>query len=196
MEKKQMIDSKMQGTYQKICIDPLMRLSIFRKIHPTALTAMACLTGLCILPSLAFKLPILALFFLFCSGFLDTLDGSVARLENKTSNLGTVLDIVSDRIVECAVIIGLFLVEPTVRALPTLILLGSVLICVTSFLVVGIFTQNTSEKGFHYSPGLIERAEAFLFFALMILFPPFFIFLAYFFSFLVLLTALLRIIPK
>jgi hypothetical protein len=75
----------------------------------------------------------------------------------------------------------------------SLLMLGSILICVTSFLVVGIFLENTSQKSFYYSPGLIERAEAFLFFVLMILFSKAFSILAVIFSILVFLTAALRL---
>lgn len=71
-------------------------------------------------------------------------------------------------------------------------MLSSVLLCITSFLVVGIFSQNTTEKSFYYSPGLIERFEAFLFFSLMMFLPGIFSYLAYAFSGLVLMTALIR----
>ena len=64
----------------------------------------------------------------------------------------------------------------------------------TSFLVVGIFSENKSQKGFHYSPGLMERPEAFLFFAMMMLLPTLFSALALLFTFLVFLTAGLRVL--
>ena len=72
-------------------------------------------------------------------------------------------------------------------------MLGSILLCITSFLVVGIFTPNHSSKSFHYSPGLIERAEAFLFFIVMIFVPYYFTFFAFLFATLVALTALIRL---
>lgn len=54
-------------------------------------------------------------------------------------------------------------------------------------------SPNISEKGFHYSPGLVERAEAFLFFIAMILYPRYFYLLAYLFTVLVFLTSYLPI---
>ena len=72
-------------------------------------------------------------------------------------------------------------------------MLGSMLICITSFLVIGIFTKNNGEKGFYYSQGLMERAEAFIFFMLMIIFPAAFRILAIVFTFLLLVTAAWRI---
>lgn len=187
-----MIETNLRKHYQKCCIEPLLRLQLIRKFHPHFLTALACLSGICVLFSLAFGYPLTAFFCLALSGFLDTLDGSLARHTGIPSEQGAAFDIVADRIVEFAVILGLFFLEPQARALPALLMVGSTLICITSFLVVGIFTQNTSEKSFHYSPGLMERAEAFLFFALMILFPAFFFYLSYLFSALVFLTAAIR----
>lgn len=189
-----MIETHLRKQYQKICIEPLLGLKIFRSVHPIVFTSMACLIGVGILPLLAYHHSFLALCFLCISGFLDTFDGSLARYDEKTSPKGAALDIISDRIVELSVILGLFFVDPSSRALPALFMLGSVLICVTSFLIVGIFTENHSTKSFHYSPGLIERAEAFLFFAVMIAFPPLFFSSSILFSALVFLTGMIRMI--
>lgn len=187
-----MIDSIYRNHYQKWIVDPLLRQGWLDRVHPSFLTLLAGCFGIATLPLLAFHHPILAFSTLLMSGFLDTLDGSLARQTNKTSPQGAVFDIVSDRAVEFAVVLGLFLVDPT-RALPCLLMLGSILLCVTSFLVVGIFTSNNSEKSFHYSPGLIERAEAFLFFSVMILIPTLFTPLAYLFIALVLWTTIVRV---
>lgn len=98
-----------------------------------------------------------------------------------------------DRIVEFSAVLALYLFDPQHRATLTILMLGSILLCITSFLVVGIFSNNTSQKSFYYSPGIMERAEAFLFFIVMTLFPDYFNFLAAVFCFLVCLTALIRL---
>ncbi len=189
-----MIETHLRKTYQKICIDPLLQIKGLQKVPPIVLTMVAGVVGIGILPALALGFPLFAVGLLIVSGYLDTLDGSLARHHQRTSLKGAALDIVSDRIVECAIILGLYFVEPSSRALPALLMLGSVLICVTSFLIVGLFTENNSEKSFHYSPGLIERAEAFLFFCAMILFPSAFLFLSYSFFLLVSFTAAVRMV--
>ena len=159
------------------------------------MTVVGGIIGVSALPALALGLPLLALGLIVFSGYLDTLDGSLARHQQKTTPHGAALDIVSDRAVEFArLFLGLYCVDPMSRGLPAILMLGSVLICVTSFLIVGLFSENSSEKSFHYSPGLVERAEAFLIFAAMILFPSSFIFLTYLFSFLVFLTAAIRMV--
>jgi phosphatidylglycerophosphate synthase len=186
-----MIDSYGRSFYQKTIIDPL--LPLFSRLSPASLTYCALFAGISVLPLLAAHYSLYGFSMLALSGFLDTLDGSVARFKNQTTPLGAAFDIMGDRVVEFSVILGLYLFQPEERALSSLLMLGSVLFCITSFLVVGIFTQNNSEKSFHYSPGLIERAEAFIFFSIMIVIPPLFIVAANLFSVLVTLTAVTRL---
>ena len=173
--------------------DPLAKI-IGKSLSPDGVTVLSIVTGVLIAPALYFDQQVLAFVLLLLTGLFDTLDGTVARLFGKCSSFGTILDIVGDRAVETAIILGLFFVSPDDRALPALLMLGSAFLCVTSFLVVGIFSENDSQKGFYYSPGLMERPEAFCFFGLMILLPSFFPPLAYLFSFLVSMTALVRMI--
>jgi len=187
------IDSSFRHPYERLVIHPLLRWSLVKRLSPSAITLLGTLTGAIIPLFLYLHRPLFALLFLGLSGFFDTLDGSLARHLNCTSPKGAVLDIVSDRCVEFAIILGLYLFEPRARASLALGMLGAVFLCVTTFLVVAIFEENSSEKSFHYSPGLIERAEAFIFFVLMILFPSLFASLAILFISLTLLTACIRI---
>ncbi len=186
-----MIDSYGRNIYQKALITPL--LPFFSRISPSTITLFAVISGMIVCPMLAFQWSYSAFAFLMLSGFLDTLDGSVARFQNRTTPFGAAFDITGDRIVEFSVILGLYLFNPEARGLSCILMLGSILICVTSFLVVGIFTQNNTEKSFYYSPGLIERAEAFIFFGIMILFPSAFLIISSIFYVLVLFTALTRL---
>ena len=131
---------------------------------------------------------VLAVVFLLFSGLCDSLDGSLARVKGMSSELGSVLDIVSDRVVEAAVMLGLFAYAPLERGWWVLIMLSAMFLCVTAFLVVSLFLEKCSDKSFSYSPGFIERPEAFSFFIGMILFPGVFSIVAAAFSALVLLT--------
>ena len=74
------------------------------------------------------------------------------------------LDISSDRLVEFAIVFGLLIIDPSTRAIPAALMLGSILVCVTTFLIVGMFTDNHTQKSFFYDVGLMERAEAFFVF--------------------------------
>jgi archaetidylinositol phosphate synthase len=187
-----MIETHIRPFYQKYCVDPIAR-RLPTSVQPHTVTLCACLVGILTAPILIAGYPLFACFFLILSGYLDTLDGTLARQQSSSSPIGTVFDITADRIVEIAVILGLFGIGPLNRGWLCLGMLGSILVCITTFLVVGIFAENTSSKGFHYSPGLIERAEAFLFFIAMMLFPAYFTYLALLFILLVLATSLLRI---
>ena len=188
-----MLDSNFYNSYQKVLINPLLKLKILKKFHPNSITFFSCLFGILSFFLIVFHHKYLAAATLLLSGYFDTLDGSIARFRNQKSKLGSVLDIFSDRIVEMLIFVALFLVEPQNRALFTILMLSSSYLCITSFLVVGIFSQNEDKKSFHYSSGIIERTEAFIFFILMILFDKLFVVLSLSFSTLVFLTAFIRI---
>ena len=161
------------------------------RLAPKYFTLFAALTGSATLPALFYSTP-LALTFLALTGLFDILDGKIARATNRVTDTGALLDICSDRFVEFIVVLALYLVEPHTRGLPCLLIMGSILLCVTTFLTVGIFTANSSEKSFHYNRGIMERPEAFGFFAAMMLFPTYFFPLAILFTTLTTLTALIR----
>jgi archaetidylinositol phosphate synthase len=188
-----MLDTTFRNHYEKLLIKPLLALPFAKKLSPIKVTLIGLFIGVLTAPLLAFHFNVCAIIALLLSGYFDTLDGALARLQNTTSPRGAVIDIISDRIVEFVVIFGLFLYDPTSRALPTILMLGSVLLCVTSFLVVGIFSKNDSEKSFHYSPGIMERAEAFTLWIAMILWQDAYPLLAYTFTALVLLTTAIRL---
>jgi len=173
-------------------VDPVLFFFIRAGVHPNVLTFFALIFGVMVAPLLAFGFSKGALFSMLFSGYFDTLDGSLARAINKQSDFGAFFDIVSDRIVEFSIILGLFLVDPGIRALPCILMLGSVLICVTTFLCVGVFQENNSNKSFFYSPGIMERTEAFFLFAIIIIFPGSFFIIGVLFSFLVFLTGAIR----
>ncbi len=186
-----MIEQILRPIFQRIFVDPFAR-STLSWLTPNMVTLIGAVLGLAILPAMYAAPSYVAFALLLLSGFCDTLDGTLARMGHAVSDKGTVLDIICDRLVEFAIIVALFLVDPEARGLLTLLMLGSVLLCVTSFLVVGMFSENSGEKSFYYSPGLIERPEAFVFFGAMILLPGLFFYLSIFFSSLVFVTASMR----
>lgn len=155
-----MLEHYIRNRFQKAFVTPVIKpLSNFTPVSPMTLTLLGGLTGITTLPLLYTGHVWMAVLILLLSGYLDIIDGSLARLSNKTSAFGCVMDITCDRLVEFAVILGLFLVDPVNRGFLSLIMLGSVLFCVTSFLVVGIFSDKETEKSFHYSPGLMGSLQ-------------------------------------
>ncbi|ARG97051.1 CDP-alcohol phosphatidyltransferase family protein [Legionella micdadei] len=188
-----MIEEYLRPRYQKCLVNPIASF-VRERISANQMTLLSGMLGVLVLPSLLFHQVILAIFLLLLSGYCDTLDGTLARLNHNPSDWGSALDITMDRLVEWVVVFSLWSLAPSERGGWCLLMLGSMLLCITSFLVVGIFSENASQKSFHYSPGLIERAEAFFFFILMMLWPEAFSALAFLFTCLVTLTAIMRLI--
>lgn len=188
-----MIEQHLRYQYDRILVNPIANL-LSNYASPNQVTVLSGFLGILVLPTLIYHQVFLAITLLLLSGFCDTLDGSLARLKQNSSDWGSVLDIMTDRLVEFVVVFALFTVAPEERGLWSLLMLGSMLLCITSFLVVGIFSDNNSQKSFNYSPGLIERAEAFLFFIAMMIWPDGFSLLALLFTGLVVVTAGYRLL--
>jgi phosphatidylglycerophosphate synthase len=136
----------------------------------------------------AFGFPIAAVVILWISGYLDAVDGTLARM-TKPSKWGNIMDITFDRVVEGSTMIALLLVHSEAY-LPISLGLAAILVVVTTFLVTGNVIENSGVKGFHYNPGILERTEAFTFFSLMMLFPGAITVIAWIFFSLLVLTAI------
>lgn len=191
-----MLEHMIRPVYQRWLVDPIVEY-IGDRLSPITVTILSGLCGGAVWVALSlFSAPYWAVLFLLLSGYFDTLDGSLARAQQRTSPVGASVDITMDRLVEFFIIYALFSVDPQGRAHMSLLLLGSILLCVTTFLVVGIFSKGdhtSNKKSFYYSPGLIERPEAFGFFGVMILWPDAFIPLSIMLSGLILYTACKRL---
>ena len=188
-----MLPKFIHNRYELYFLNPLIKLlNQVSFISPNRLTWSALYCGMVGSILIYLKLTVLSVFFVLLSGILDTTDGALARLRKQDSFKGAVLDIIFDRLVEFLIIFSLFMQAPTERAIVTVLMLGSIYICITSFLVSGIFSAKMTDKSFYHSPGIIERTESFLFFIGMIVFPSMFNILGIIFCMLVGLTVLVR----
>jgi phosphatidylglycerophosphate synthase len=115
-----------------------------------------------------FKMTILAVIFMWLSGLLDAVDGTIAR-EKGSTPFGTVMDITFDRLVEISVILGLALRFPEMRMI-MLLLTCSIIFSMTVFLTTGMMAEKKGGKSFYYQAGVAERTEGFLFFTGMMIF--------------------------
>lgn len=190
-----MIESYARASYQRFFMDPLARLLIrLPLVTPNGVTTLSLLSGVLAAVMFICHLSYTAVCLLLLSGMCDTLDGTLARLSSQSTPLGSAWDIVADRIVEFSVMAAFYFYAPEHTGLAALLMVGSSYICVTTFLVVGIFAENQGQRGFYYSPGLMERPEAFLFFVVMMLFPATIALLGWVYAGLVLYTAAVRMI--
>ncbi len=149
-------------------------------VTPNAATGAAFVTGLLAVAAYGMTYPLTALALLWLSGFLDAADGTIARLAGRMSPLGTLFDLLGDRLVEVAFIVATALRFPESR-LSCVLLLGSIVFSFSIFLIVGMLSEKTERdakrngvgKSFYYQAGLAERTETFLVFSLVILWPAY-----------------------
>lgn len=164
-------------------------------LSPNQITGLAFVIGLCV--PLAYlwhegESVVFAVVLLWLSGLLDAADGAAARLLNKSSSLGTLLDILFDRVVECAVIIGIAYLHSE-ALFPIVILMSAIICSMTIFLTTGALTQNTGYKSFRYQAGLAERTEGFIMLTGMMLFPQQVVLLTWIFTGLISVTIIQRL---
>ena len=163
-----------------------------RSLTPTKVTVVALFAGVGGGVSYYAGFPVLAIVLLWFSGYLDAVDGAMARKSQAMTKVGTLLDIFFDRVVEVSFLIAFGLRFP--EALPMLLLLScSFILSMTVFLASGMLLENTGKKTFYYQAGLMERTEGFIMFTLMILFGSQMAYLAGAYALLVVFTVFQRL---
>jgi phosphatidylglycerophosphate synthase len=140
------------------------------KVTPTTITLLACLFGISSGIATAGSYFLLGACLLWISGLCDVLDGTVARLTNTAHPLGGYLDLISDRMVEAAFICGFAYALPTLLW-PGMIFFVSVLLHFSTFMAASALFENNGIKSMHYDISLVERAEAFIAFSGMAVWP-------------------------
>jgi phosphatidylglycerophosphate synthase len=140
-----------------------------------------------------FNLAFWAVLALWISGFLDAVDGSIARKTQTSSPWGTVLDITFDRVVEISIILGLAYRFP-LSIWAMLLLTSAIIISMTIFLSVGNVSPKKGMKSFYYQAGLAERTEGFIMLTAMILLTQYLTFITLIFAGMVIFTAGQRLI--
>jgi archaetidylinositol phosphate synthase len=100
------------------------------------------------------------------SAVLDTLDGTLARERGQPTLLGGISDLVADRVVESAVIIGIAWPYPALY-LPALTLVASWYVNITVFVAVGAALERRGPELIDYTRGILERTEALIFFVML-----------------------------
>jgi len=113
---------------------------------------------------------LMALAFLWFSGLCDVLDGTIARLTNTSHPFGAYTDLIADRMVESALIIGFALQYPE-HYLSYLLFMVALLFHFSTFVVAGSVFKNNGPKSMHHDRSIVERAEAFVVFSFMMLYP-------------------------
>lgn len=188
----------MLDTHGRRYIQPMLEKSselfLKKKLTPTHVTKIAFAIGIGASVLVYFDYPILAVIVLWMSGFLDAVDGTMARKSKQSTSWGTLLDITFDRVVEIGIIVALAFKATTHLELIGLVLLSvSIIFAMTIFLTVGALSDKMSEKSFYYQPGLAERTEGFILFSCMILFQEYLFFITMVFLAVEIITAMQRL---
>ena len=185
----------MLDTHARKYVNPIIELGaeflLKLKLTPNNVTILALLLGVSTSIFLYFDMQIIAVTLLWVSGYLDAVDGAMARRSNSSSSFGTLLDIVSDRIVEVSIVLVLGLKFVDVRY-NLIVLTVCILMSMTIFLTVGALSEKKGVKSFYYQAGVAERSEGFIFFSLMILIPSYLGIITNIFSILIIVTAIQR----
>ncbi|TAN02324.1 MAG: CDP-alcohol phosphatidyltransferase family protein [Rhodanobacteraceae bacterium] len=164
-----MLDTHARLLVQPV-IDRIARGLIALRIPANAVTASAAVLGVAAAILVATGNAWVGIVLLWCSGLLDALDGTMARM-TRPSPLGAIMDITFDRVVELAMVIALAILHPR-DVFPLLILAATIAVAMSLFLSIGATLRNTSAKAFHYVVGLGERTEAFICLSLIALDAP------------------------
>ena len=185
----------MLDTHARKYVNPIIELGaeflLKLKLTPNNVTILALLLGVSTSIFLYFDMQIIAVTLLWVSGYLDAVDGAMARRSNSSSSFGTLLDIVSDRIVEVSIVLVLGLKFVDVRY-NLIVLTVCILMSMTIFLTVGALSEKKGVKSFYYQAGVVERSEGFIFFSLIILIPSYLGIITNIFSILIIITAIQR----
>lgn len=186
----------MLDTYGRKYVNPMINLGakIFIKLKMKAnhVTILALFLGIATSICVVLDKNILGVCILWLSGYLDAVDGAVARKEGNTTSFGTLMDITFDRMVEVSMILALAIKFSEAR-LNLLFLTIAILISMTIFLTVGALTEKKGMKSFYYQAGIAERTEGFIMFSLMILIPTYVCLITNIFSAIIIITIFQRL---
>ncbi len=185
-----MIDSKLRKKVQPAFDQAAMLLQKTR-ITPNQLTVFAFITGIIAGGAIGFNFYLVGVILLWLSGLFDVLDGTLARIQQKSSKIGAYMDLIFDRLVEAAVILGFYCSAPE-HTMAYLIFFVGAMFNFTTFLVAGVLFNNNGNKSMHYDIGIVERTETFIFFTLMILFRVYIFPILMIFNAIMILTGCLR----
>lgn len=166
-----MLDTKGRKYIQPL-FEKVAKFTIKRGITANQVTIVAFLVGIIAAIVVCFGNAAVGVALLWLSGFLDALDGTIARKTNSSSGIGTLMDILFDRIVEIAMLLAIECMTNSVNiGIYISIVLSAIIISMTIFLTVGALAEKSGNKSFYYQAGLAERTEGFIMISLAAILP-------------------------
>ena len=179
-------------------LNPVGRSLAARGVMANHVTIIGVLFGLAATVSVAFQLFDIAFWLILLNRVADGLDGAVARA-SMTTDFGGYLDIVCDFVFYSAIPFAFAVAQPE-NSLASAFLIFSFIGTASSFLAFAILaekhnisTEIRGKKAFYYLGGLTEGSETILLLLAMVIWPSYFIFMAFGFGLLCWVTTITRI---
>jgi CDP-diacylglycerol--glycerol-3-phosphate 3-phosphatidyltransferase len=149
--------------------EPLGTALVKSRIKPNTLTCIALAISIIAAVAIATKYLLIGGILVLISGLFDILDGAAARLTNKVTRFGALLDSTFDRISDSALFLGLFILYLPSGGIIEMVLIFLAL--VSSFLTSYI-RARAEAIGINCTVGLFTRAERIIILALGLLLNP------------------------
>ena len=179
-------------------LNPVGRSLAARGVMANHITIIGVLFGLAATVSVAFQLFDIAFWLILMNRVADGLDGAVARASMIT-DFGGYLDIVCDFVFYSAIPFAFAVALPE-NSFASAFLIFSFIGTASSFLAFAILaekhnvsTEIRGKKAFYYLGGLTEGGETILLLLAMVIWPSYFIFMAFGFGLLCWVTTITRI---
>lgn len=148
---------------------------VFSKLHisPNTMSFISFLVGFAGAYSIALGELTLAFVLIAVSGILDAVDGSIARITNKTSKWGALLDSTLDKIVEIAIFVGIFLFNQSLAIVVMLCIIFMMLSSYTNKHIATFKLKKSDYRPFFYIYTFADRFERLVLVSLALIFPAF-----------------------
>jgi phosphatidylglycerophosphate synthase len=179
-------------------LNPVGRSLAARGVTANHVTIIGVLFGLAAAVSVAFQLFDIAFWLILLNRVADGLDGAVGRA-SITTDFGGYLDIVCDFVFYSAIPFAFAVAMPE-NSFASAFLIFSFIGTASSFLAFAILaekhnvsTEIRGKKAFYYLGGLTEGGETILLLLAMVIWPSYFIFMAFGFGLLCWVTTITRI---
>ena len=192
-----MFDAQIRPLMDRL-LNPVGRELAARGVVANHVTIIGMLFGLAAALCVVFQLFDIAFWRILLNRFADGLDGAVARASMAT-DFGGYLDIVCDFVFYSSIPVAFAAAQPE-NALASSFLIFSFIGTASSFLAFAILaekhnisTEIRGKKAFYYLGGLTEGAETILLLLAMVIWPNYFIFMAFGFGVLCWITTIIRV---
>ena len=149
---------------------PVTRLLSRTAITPSAITWFGFLLSLGAAALIITEHLLAAGLVVLIAGFLDMLDGALARYTNRVTRFGAILDSTLDRLSEAAVLLGILVLYAKAQLIAPILLVGGALI---SSLLVSYIRARAEAVSLECQAGLFTRPERVIVLALGLLLSHF-----------------------